>query len=225
MTRFVFILAFLLSVVLLSAQDGVQGRLASIELKDGKKVWGTVQSYSPGDSIVIVNGKGDLVTYHQDEIFQIKQRHNYNLSFGQPFGDRGLQRGIHGAAEFQTVFDESYGISATLGYQFNPSFRVGAGYQYLHLADNLGTWNCHTPFLNGRMFITYNSNITPFVDMRVGYTLNDCYKTYVSPALGARFGNKRFGCNLEFVYEYRKFKDEFFTSTHNYFFVRIGFEM
>lgn len=72
-------------------------------------------------------------------------------------------------------------MSTTHGYQFNPYFYAGAG---LALEYHTGWEKVFVPiYINGRVnFMT--SRVTPFFDMKLGYSAFDGSGFYMSPSAG-----------------------------------------
>ena len=88
------------------------------------------------------------------------------------------------------------------GYQFCPYafFGVGFGTAYLH---NPGTVS--VPVFAHLRSDLLNNSITPFVDVKVGYSFTDVEGLYFSPSLGCRFRvAKRVGLNLSLGYTLQK---------------------
>lgn len=104
--------------------------------------------------------------------------------------DLGYGIGVGDFGEDRIIFTTAH------GYQFCPYFfaGVGAGVNYYHDADAWGV-----PIfgnLRGMLPIT-NSRISPFIDMKIGYTVADAEGFFFSPSLGIRIAtSEKCGVNL-----------------------------
>lgn len=118
-----------------------------------------------------------------------------DLGYGIGVGDYG-----EGRLEVQT----------THGYQFNPYFfaGVGAGFSYFHE----GSLSCLPIFadLRGNLPIT-GSKISPFLDLKIGYSVLDVEGFYMSPSVGARIAvGQLTGLNISLGYEMQKWSYEIY---------------
>ena len=116
----------------------------------------------------------------------------------------GLKSGYKGFVDVSYAFGVGHlnldraEFSTIHGYQFNPYLFLGMGVgvnYYLHNSDGVVPIfaNVKGTFLKG--------NITPFLDMRLGYSVGDVEGVYVNPSLGCRFGvGKRTGINISLGY-------------------------
>lgn len=100
--------------------------------------------------------------------------------------------------EFLNKTDYYTGVSTSHGYQFNNWFYAGAGMDFEYCTNE--NKFILAPFIDGRADLTFGK-ITPFGDIRVGYSVNDGGGIYFSPSIGYRFnwGNKiglNFGLGL-----------------------------
>lgn len=120
----------------------------------------------------------------------------------------GLKSGYKGFVDVSYAFGVGHinldraEFSTIHGYQFNPYLYLGLGIgvnYYQHNADGVVPIfaNVKGTFLKG--------NITPFVDMRLGYSVGDVEGVYVNPSFGCRLGvGKRFGINISLGYTLQK---------------------
>ena len=113
--------------------------------------------------------------------------------------NHGVKRGFRGFYSIGGtvgVGDNAIGRfeeSVSIGGQVCPYFFVGGGLNYsLWLSGIDISYSLHglTPFLHLRSDVLDNP-ITPFVDMRIGYTFIDVEGVYFSPSTGCRFGGRR----------------------------------
>lgn len=129
--------------------------------------------------------------------------------YGIGVGDWGIDR---------IVFTTSH------GYQFCPYFfaGIGAGVNYYHDADAWGV-----PIfgnLRGSLPIN-NSRVSPFIDMKIGYTVTDAEGFFFSPSLGARYAiSERSGISLSLGYEMQKLDAYYSKVTCGAFAIKVGFD-
>lgn len=111
----------------------------------------------------------------------------------------GIQQGYRGFADFSytigvhSSFDR-VGIMTSHGYQIVPQFFVGAGvgfnYDYKYS-------NCGIPVFAHFCSDILEDEITPYVDLRVGYSFLDIKGFYLNPSVGCRFElNDKLGLNV-----------------------------
>lgn len=124
------------------------------------------------------------------------------------FDDESIQQGYRGFAEFSYTLGvgdwgknhDRVGIMTSHGYQIAPQFFVGAGLgfnYYFNGRDEL----CSLPvFAHFRSDVLENE-ITPYVELRVGYSFVDVKGFYINPAVGCRFElNDNLGLNVGIGY-------------------------
>ena len=78
------------------------------------------------------------------------------------------------------------GVSTTHGYQFNPYVFLGGGvrFQY-HNFDNFDN-SCSLPIYAAFRVNMMNRNVSPFADVKLGYSVADITGLYFSPSFGVR---------------------------------------
>ena len=115
----------------------------------------------------------------------------------------GIQVGYRGFTDFSYTIGvhrsfDRVGIMTSHGYQFVPQLfaGVGVGFNY----DYNGS-NCGLPvFVHFRCDILDNE-ITPYADMRIGYSFLDIKGFYLNPSVGCRFElNEKLGVNVGIGY-------------------------
>ena len=171
---------------------------------------GRMINYEPGKSITIVTARGDTLTYQQSDIYRIIRKRPQNLAFTSEFGEGGPSRGYHGEYNFEIMpyNTTAIGFSTVQGYQFLPWLRVGIGYMYLHgkEEDKLNddgtktrvTAHSSTLFGDAKVFFT-RTLFNPFLDVRLGASLNHGEGFFYNASLGCRFGlrsSKRLAFNI-----------------------------
>jgi hypothetical protein len=216
MKKTLCVLALLLGgfCVALSAQNKMQD---VVYLKNGSMIRGMIVEQVPNESLKIRTKDGSLFVYTIDEISRITKESKVTTSPGsvdagyRGFVDLGYTIGT-------SRFDDTGRIelSTSHGYQFNPYLFLGAG---LAINYHIGWDEWNVPiFLNFRTnFI--NRPVTPFLDLRVGYTAGDGDGMYLYPALGMSFFPcRRFGLNFSFGYQmqWADFYDEDVVSNAGY---------
>lgn len=110
------------------------------------------------------------------------------------FDDDCIQQGYRGFADVAFTLGvgdlgknhERIGIMTSHGYQIAPQFfaGVGVGFNYFFNGhDEL----CSVPVFAHFRSDILNNEITPFVDLRVGYSLTDVEGVFINPSVGCRF--------------------------------------
>lgn len=86
------------------------------------------------------------------------------------------------------------GVSTSHGYQINPVWFVGAGLSVEH-SRNVDDYIIPL-FLEGRADFKFGK-LTPYADLKAGYSLTDAGGAYLSPMIGYRFNwGRKLGINL-----------------------------
>ena len=133
---------------------------------------------------------------------QYKQRNSRTVV---PHFARGPEKGYKGFVEAGYTFGVGdYGegrptFQTTHGYQFNPYIfaGIGAGFNYFTDSKAIGV----PIYADGRVTFIDNK-ITPFFDVKVGYSVVDVEGFFFSPSMGCRFGfNNDTALLLSFGYE------------------------
>ena len=196
---FLALMCLLLNVSAANAQNLVEDLSedeVTIVFNGGHKQSGRKINYEPGKSITIVTAKGDTLTYQQAEIYRIQRKRPFNLAFTCEFGENGPQRGYHGEYNFEMMLSgyRTLGFSTVQGYQLFPWLRLGAGYTYLRSKRLIMSTieepiNYHAVYGDAKVFFT-RSLFSPFVDVRLGSSLNKEYGFCYNLSLGCRFGVK-----------------------------------
>lgn len=138
------------------------------------------------------------------------------------FEDDGIPQGYRGFANITYTLGvgdwgkkhDRIGIMTTHGYQIAPQFFAGLGVgfnYYFNGNDEL----CGLPiFVNLRSDLLCQE-ITPFIDLSVGYSLIDVKGVYINPSVGCRFElTEDIGLNVGFGYTMQQ--SEFFIIDYNY---------
>lgn len=124
------------------------------------------------------------------------------------FDDEGIPQGYRGFADFSYTLGvgdwgknhDRVGIMTSHGYQIAPQFfaGLGVGFNYYFSGNDE---SCSLPvFAHFRSDILENE-ITPYVDLRVGYSFLDVKGFYINPSVGCRFElNDNLGLNVGIGY-------------------------
>ena len=166
-----------------------------VYLKDGSVVKGIIVEQVPNKSIKLQTADGSLFVYQIDAVEKMTKE----LREASPrrFAGNGLTAGYKGYVDFGcTIGAGDFGRDR----QFNPYLYVGIGaaLNYYAGGEEIGIpifANVRSHFIKG--------NISPFLDLRVGYSpLVDAKGFYLCPSLGCRLGlSERVGLNVSVGYE------------------------
>ena len=216
MKKIIFILILVVVATRMNAQDVVY-------LKNGSVIKGAIVEHMLNDHVKIETADGSLWVFNMDEVERMtfnrsKQNtdegvyafHNDNyLKKGfRGFVDLGVDLGIRDAIDYNML-----SASFTGGYQLNRFLFVGAGIapsigivddNYWYWEDYRSYSNRDTGFIlplyGAVRFDFVNAKISPFVDMRVGYSVTDyCRGGYVYLGTGCRF--KRWSFATGYTYQ------------------------
>ena len=110
------------------------------------------------------------------------------------FDDDGIPEGYRGFADFSYTlgvgdWDKNHdriGIMTSHGYQIAPQFFAGLGVGFNYYFDGNDEL-CSLPLFAHFRSDLINNEITPYVDLRVGYSLIDVKGVYINPSVGCRF--------------------------------------
>lgn len=114
----------------------------------------------------------------------------------------GPKRGYMGMFEAGYAFGTHWNgmdyltASTSHGYQFNPYIfaGVGVGVNYYHTPDAVTL-----PVFADIRGTFLNNTISPYIDLKVGYTFLDVEGLYVAPSIGCRYHMLTFGVGYEFI--------------------------
>lgn len=107
---------------------------------------------------------------------------------------------------FGKVKNNRFGWATSLGFQFNPIFYLGMGASY---SMTLNKKESSIPiFINSHINFLDNS-VTPFFDLKAGYSALEAKGWYVSPSMGVSFaikGTQAFSIGLGYSFQQAKYK-------------------
>lgn len=135
-----------------------------------------------------VDGNSRQVSAHRyPPRHAIEHRHHNGVQEGyRGFVDVNFFAGNDGVfTEFNVV---GGGFATTHGYQFNPNVFLGGGMKFQYNSfDNFD--NAYSmPFYADFMVNMTDSKISPFFDLKLGYSFTEIEGVYLSPSFGIRFG-------------------------------------
>ena len=124
------------------------------------------------------------------------------------FDDEGIPQGYRGFADFSYTLGvgdwgknhDRVGIMTSHGCQIAPQFFAGLGVGFNYYFNG-NDESCSLPvFAHFRSDLLENE-ITPYVDLRVGYSFLDVKGFYINPSVGCRFElNDNLGINVGIGY-------------------------
>lgn len=183
MKRLLLLIVFVASFFCIKAQYNEE----IIYLKNGSYIRGIVIEQVPNEYLSVQTRDGQVYSFYIDEISKImKYQSQYNTYSTIP------KTGYKGFIDLAYTFGTGdYGLdrlelSTSHGYQFNPYLYagIGVGLNYYVTPELLSV----PIFFNPRLTIPTGSLVSPFVDLKIGYTVSSDIKGfYLSPSVGARF--------------------------------------
>ena len=198
-------------LVSVSMYCSAQSYTEVVYLKNGSVIKGVIIEQIPNVSLKIKTGDGSLVICKMEEVDKITKEESYSRDYRKEYNSRKAARntlkGYKGFIDFGYIGDVSdynaskVELSTSHGYQFNNYFFVGGGVavDYYTDADVIAA----PIFANFRAnFI--NKKVTPFADVKMGYSVGDVEGFYTSIGMGVRFslkGKKALNLKLEYNYQ------------------------
>lgn len=192
----------------LSAQDLQK----VIYLKNGNIIRGIIIEQIPEKSLKIQTADGSIFAYDMKEVEKITKEapigkasravrsSAISSSSASPFASinngSGATEGYKGFIDFGYCSgtgdfkEDRIELSTAHGLQLNPHFFFGAGVAVSYLFDS-EVMACPV-FLDGRANL-FDNNISPFFDLRIGYSFYDAKGFYLNSSLGCRFALKSSG--------------------------------
>ncbi|MFT4169260.1 MAG: hypothetical protein QM653_09100 [Dysgonomonas sp.] len=180
----------LVSMLLATGLYAQSNYIETVYLKNGGIIRGIIIEQIPGDNIKIRTKDGNVFVYNYEEISKITKdirsltSRDNNYSGYKGFIDFGysIPVGDESASSGRLDFTTSH------GYQVNSFFYagLGAGVNY-YCQDGIDSWSFPL-FFNPRLTIPTSSIVSPFLDVKIGYTVGEDIKGfYLSPSIGTRF--------------------------------------
>ncbi len=204
---------FLLVSVVASAQTMQE----VVYLKNGSVIKGVIIEQTPNVSLKIQTADGSVFAYQMEEVEKItketvdspRRASNVRSSSSQShsFGGMGtgLKSGYRGFVDFGGGVgvgdwgDGRVGFSTSHGYQFCPYFFLGAG---VGLNYHAGWDVVEIPIFAHLRSEFLDNAISPFLDVKIGYSPYDGTGVYAEPSVGCRVGvTDKLGLSLGIGYE------------------------
>ncbi len=211
------VLFFALCVAVVCAE--AQNLQDVVFLKNGSIVRGLIIEQIPNVSLKIQTADGSVFAYGLDEVEKITKeqplvnrtsRGGAGLKFGyRGFVDLGGTIGVGDYADHRVEFSTSHGI------QVCPYFFIGGGFGLNYYFDSelfeIPVFaQLRSEFLNHR--------ISPFFDLKIGYTVFDAQGFYMTPSVGCHFGfPRRGGVNISVGYTLQMLEYETYYYYHSYY--------
>ena len=207
-----------------------------VYLKNGSKIKGTIIEQVPNVSLKIQSGENVFV-YQMDEVEKIAKEQlqsknnlaepvelktNYPNKGYRGFGEINIGAGKDGA---DTEFNHIAFLSAH-GYQFNSKLFVGGGAGLnIYYNDNDGV--VLIPLFADVRLDMVQSGISPFLDVRLGYSVGDNEGVYFAPSFGVRFSKFHLSAGYllqGYYYEVNKYTEATDVGFTKSFFARIAID-
>ena len=200
-----------------------------VYLKNGSIIRGLIVEQIPNVSLKIKTADGSIFAYPMADVEKITKettpaRTSTKSYYSERKQARNTMKGYKGFADIGYLFDVSdnnankFEISTSHGYQFNNYFFVGGGVamDYYNDAEVFAV----PVFANFRAnFI--NNKVTPFGDVKLGYSAGDVEGVYLSMAVGVRLAltqKTAINFRLEYAaqgYDYT-YRDFYYGSSNSY---------
>lgn len=182
-----------------------------VYLKNGSVIRGVVTEQIPGVSLKVQTSDGSVFAYPMSDVEKItkeqavrKSENPFTKNFSdsyRPTGYRGFVD-FGGAVEVGDYGDGVISLSTSHGYQFNPYFFLGAG---VGLDYHFGWETVFIPIFADARVNFMDRKITPFFDLKIGYSVADGQGFYMNPSVGVNFGfSPRFGLNASIGYNLQR---------------------
>ena len=212
MRKLLLLLTLLLSI---STYVAAQNYTEVVYLKNGSIIKGVIIEQVPNVSLKIKTGDGSLIICQMNEVEKIIKEERYTRDYRTDIDNRKAARntlkGYKGFVDFGYIADLSdydankVEISTSHGYQFNNYFYLGGGVAADFYTD--------VDLIAVPIFVDFRANfinkkVTPFADIKTGYSVGDVEGAYVSTGIGVRFSLKgKKAINLKLEYNYQQHND------------------
>ena len=212
MRKLLLLLTLLLSI---STYVAAQNYTEVVYLKNGSVIKGVIIEQVPNVSLKIKTGDGSLIICQMNEVEKIIKEERYTRDYRTDIDNRKAARntlkGYKGFVDFGYIADLSdydankVEISTSHGYQFNNYVYLGGGVAADFYTD--------ADLIAVPIFVDFRANfinkkVTPFADIKTGYSVGDVEGAYVSTGIGVRFSLKgKKAINLKLEYNYQQHND------------------
>lgn len=205
------ILLLLIMLMSVGTHCLAQNLIEVVYLKNGSIIKGTIIEQVPNESLKIKTRDGSLIICQMDEVSKITKEESNVRTYRQNQLYRNPLKGYKGFIDFGYLGDVSDNnaskiqLSTSHGYQFNNHFFLGAGLALDYYTD--GELASIPVFVDFRAnFI--NKKVTPFAEVKTGYSMGDIQGVYFSTGIGVRFSLKgKKAVNVSLQYDYLQYND------------------
>ncbi len=180
-----------------------------VYLKNGSIVRGVIIEQVPSKSLKIQTADGSIFAYQMNDVEKIvKEEGNVkwrrtNQKTIRNHVNEGRQAGYRGFFDFGYCIGVGDGegrleIATSHGYQFNPYFfaGVGMGFNWYHDSEVFGL-----PIYAHFRSEFSPRKISPFFDLKIGYSVLDAEGFHMNPSVGCRFAvGEKTGVSLSLGY-------------------------
>ncbi len=184
-----------------------------VYLKNGSIIKGTIVEQIPNVSLKIQTGDGSIFAYGLDEVEKITKEQaagrNKRIGAGWRKNGNGLETGYRGFFDFGgtigtgTFDDNRVELSTSHGIQISPHFFLGVGAGYNHYS---GLELHEIPVFGHVRSEFLDKFVSPFIDIKIGYTVFDEMGFYMNPSVGCRIAlPRKTGLSFSVGYTMQKF--------------------
>lgn len=210
MRKLLLLLTLLLSI---STYVAAQNYTEVVYLKNGSVIKGVIIEQVPNVSLKIKTSDGSLIICQMNDVEKITKEERYTRDYRKDVNNRKAARntlkGYKGFVDVGYIADlsdynaDKVEVSTSHGYQFNNYFYVGGGVAVDFYTD--------ADLIAAPIFVDFRANfinkrITPFADIKTGYSVGDVEGVYVATGIGVRFSLKgKKALNLKLEYNYQQY--------------------
>ena len=210
MRKLLLLLTLLLSI---STYVAAQNYTEVVYLKNGSVIKGVIIEQVPNVSLKIKTSDGSLIICQMNDVEKITKEERYTRDYRKDVNNRKAARntlkGYKGFVDVGYIADlsdynaDKVEVSTSHGYQFNNYFYVGGGVAVDFYTD--------ADLIAAPIFVDFRANfinkkITPFADIKTGYSVGDVEGVYVATGIGVRFSQKgKKALNLKLEYNYQQY--------------------
>lgn len=223
----------LLIVMLLGAVSAsfAQNNIDLLYLKSGSIIRGQVLEQIPNKTVKIQMYDGSIYVYNMSHVLKIVKdtsRKKLPATKSSKYDDTFVEndrypkrnnshslKGYKGFIESGYSFgdEERFEFNTSHGYQFNNYLFLGGGVGLHYYPNGISSYDECTLvpiFVNFRAnFI--NKKITPFADVKSGYSVGDFEGFYASAGIGARFTlARKMALSIMVSYSYQEYEDYYY---------------
>lgn len=213
----------MLAMLFVTTIVSAQAMREVVYLKNGSIVKGVIIEQVPNASLKIQTADGSVFAYPMSDVEKIVKeevpnvrgtRNNSTVNRGAMFDGRGRERGYRGFADLgYTLGTGDWAIdriefSTSHGYQFCPYVYagLGVGAHYYFDAETV-----EIPIFAHVRSEFLNNSISPFADLKIGYTVYEDSGFYMTPSVGCRFAlGEKNGISVSLGYTIQKIRYEYY---------------